>query len=85
MLHTLLIPMQTLTEWFSAQTSSVSAVVKTLFTFLVLVFFGYKVFQAKFALSVIAVAVIACSLFMWMVDYGGMAFIAKLVQNQSKS
>lgn len=90
MLHSLLItalliPMQTLTDWFNGQVGSISASAKVFFTAVVVVFFGIKVLRAKFALSVIAVAVIACALFMWMVDYGGMTFVAKLIQEQGKS
>lgn len=83
MLH--LIPMDSLSGWANTQISAMSSVAKGFFTAVVVLFFGINVLRSKFAISAIVMAIAACALFVWVVDYDGLTTIATMIRDQANS
>ena len=82
-LLTVLLPMQTLTEWITAQSNSAASAVKTLFVLAITIFAGIRFLKSGGAIAALVGMMLTGGIAYWLVIGNGMAFLGNLMKTQA--
>lgn len=77
-----MVPMQSFTDWVNAQSKSAQQTLNVVIGVGLTVMFAYGVFKAKFAIAAILTGLLGAGLVWWVVNQGGIAFVANLFNDQ---